>query len=107
MSESSPDELVETSLPRARQPRVREIDFSRPSKFTTEQLKRLERAHEAYSRGMTNQLSAELRMPVELKVSNVVQHVWASALAEAANPSVFAVVGIRDQGHRFLFACEQ
>ena len=83
----------------ARARRIREIDFSRPSKFTTDQQKRIERAHEAFCRTITNQLSADLRMPVELEVINVAQHVWSSALAEAPSPSVFAVVGTQPAWH--------
>ena len=36
--------------PRRRAKRVRDIDFSRPNKFAIDQLRRLERAHEACCR---------------------------------------------------------
>lgn len=93
--------------PQARRARrIREIDFSRPSKFTQDQQKRIERAHEAYCRTVTNQLSADLRMPVELEVINVAQHVWSSALEEVPVPSVFAIIGTRQQSTRILLSIE-
>lgn len=86
--------------------RVREIDFSRPSKFTSEQQKRIERAHETFCRAATTQLSAELRAQAELEVINVAQHVWSSAIAEVPKPSIFAVLEARPLGTRFLMTIE-
>jgi flagellar motor switch protein FliM len=94
------------SRPAKRQRRVREIDFSRPSKFTSEQQKRIERAHETFCRAATTQLSAELRAQAELEVINVAQHVWSSAVAEVPKPSVFAVLEARPLGTRILLSIE-
>jgi flagellar motor switch protein FliM len=92
--------------PQRRPKRVREIDFSRPSKFTQEQQKRIERAHETFCRAATTQLSAQLGAQVELEVINVAQHVWSSAVAEVPTPSVFAVLEAKPLGTRILLSLE-
>ena len=53
----------------ARAPAVRRIDFSRPTKFTHDQQRRLRRAHETFCRKASSRLSAELRMPVDSRSS--------------------------------------
>jgi flagellar motor switch protein FliM len=52
----------------ARQPRVREIDFRRPNKFSREQVRRLEFAHENFSQQVSSRMSAELRTEVHVGV---------------------------------------
>jgi flagellar motor switch protein FliM len=92
---------------RTRRPRrVREIDFSRPSKFTQEQQRRIERAHETFCRSASTQLSAELRTAVELEVLNVAQHTWASSLAEMPQATLYGVVGTEPLETTFLLGVE-
>jgi flagellar motor switch protein FliM len=92
---------------RTRRPRrVREIDFSRPSKFTQEQQRRIERAHETFCRSASTQLSAELRTAVELEVLNVAQHTWASALAEMPQATLYGLVGTEPIETTFLLGVE-
>jgi flagellar motor switch protein FliM len=99
--------LDKAAAPKTRRPRrVREIDFSRPNKFTTEQQRRIERAHESFCRTLSTQLSAELRTPVELEVLNVAQHTWSSALAEIPQPSIFGIVDAQPLGTRMLASIE-
>ncbi len=101
------ENLDKQAAPKARRPRrVREIDFSRPNKFTTEQQRRIERSHEAFCRTLSTQLSAELRTPVELEVLNVAQHTWSSGLADIPQPSIFGVVEAQPLGTRLLVAIE-
>jgi flagellar motor switch protein FliM len=91
--EAAKDGTVTPTVERVRRPRrVREIDFSRPSKFTQEQQRRIERAHETFCRAASTQLSAELRTAIELEVLNVAQHTWASALAELPAASLYGLV---------------
>jgi flagellar motor switch protein FliM len=92
---------------RTRRPRrVREIDFSRPSKFTQEQQRRIERAHETFCRSASTQLSAELRTAVELEVLNVAQHTWASALAEMPAATLYGLVSTEPLETTFLLGVE-
>jgi flagellar motor switch protein FliM len=57
-----------------RRPRwLRTVDFSRPTKFTTDQERRLTRAIEAFCRTGSTRLSAE-RVPLELELLDCSQH---------------------------------
>jgi len=47
--------------------KVRDIDFRRPMKFTREQLRVLERAHDGFCRSASNRLSAEMRSEISFK----------------------------------------
>ena len=75
-----------------RQRRVREVDFTRPTKFTQEQQRRISRHHQAFCRSTQTQLSAEFRTPVELEVLNVDQQTWVAALQEVPHPSIYGYV---------------
>ena len=86
--------------------RVRGVDFTRPTKFTQDQQRRLRRGHESFCRAVSTQLSAELRIPVELEVINVDQQTWAAALGEIPHQSLYAVVGT-SSGGRVLASLEQ
>jgi flagellar motor switch protein FliM len=85
---------VKTAEPVTRTRRVRQVDFTRPTKFTQDQQRRLRRGHEAFARAASTQLSAELRTPVELEVINVDQQTWTSALGEIPAQSLFGVLEI-------------
>jgi flagellar motor switch protein FliM len=86
--------------------RIREVDFSRPTKFTQEQQRRIERSHEAFCRATATRLTAELRMGVELELLNVAQLTWASALTEVPPASIFAVVEAVPLGTRIVVSAE-
>src|SRR5262245_21686228 len=72
--------------------RVRDIDFSRPSKFGQDQQRRLERAHEAFCRSASQHLSAELLTEIEMEVLSVDQLTWSTAVAQVPQPSLSAIV---------------
>jgi flagellar motor switch protein FliM len=85
---------------------VRQVDFTRPTKFTQEQQRRLRRGHESFARAASTQLSAELRTPVELEVINVDQQTWSAALSEIPPSSLYGVVEFVS-GARMLLTIEQ
>jgi flagellar motor switch protein FliM len=89
-----------------RGPRVRDIDFARPKKFSQEQHKRIERAHESFCRAVTARLAAELRVPIEVDLISLDQLTWSSAVAELPSPSVYGVVGTRPLGTKVLLSAE-
>ena len=66
----------------SRHPRVREIDFRRPSKFNREQVRRIEVAHENFCQSASSRLSAELRTEVQLGVLNTDQLPYSVVMAE-------------------------
>lgn len=92
---------------RARRPRrIRQIDFSRPSKFTQDQQRRLERAHESFSRRASTRLSAELHTSLELALINVAQLTWSAALAEIPQGALLNVIQIDQLGTKLLLTSE-
>ena len=92
--------------PRRRAPRVREIDFSRPSKFVQEQQRRLESAHEAFCRAVATRLSAELLTVIEMEVLAVDQLTWSSAVGQIPQPSICAVIACDPLETQVLLSAE-
>jgi flagellar motor switch protein FliM len=98
--------IEEPSTPKRRAPRVREIDFSRPSKFAIDQLRRLERAHETCARTIGTRLSTELLTPIELDVLGIDQLTWSSAMNQVPQPSVCGVIECKPLGTQMLITAE-
>ena len=94
------------SSPAARRRRVRKIDFTRPSKFATDQQRRLERAHENFSRGVSTRMSAELRAPISVELIDTAQLTWANALDEVPRRSVSGIVDVAPIEGRMLVTAE-
>ena len=89
-----------------RRPRwLRTVDFSRPTKFTTDQERRLTRAIEAYCRTASARLAAE-RVPCELELLDCSQHTWNNAQAHVPAGSVVALAGIEPLGTRVVLSAE-
>jgi len=65
-----------------RHPRVREIDFRRPSKFNREQVRRIEVAYETFCQQASSRLSAELRTEFQLGVRGTDQLPFGVVMAE-------------------------
>lgn len=89
-----------------RAPRVRTIDFSRPTKFSQDQQRKVMRAHETFCRTASTRLSAELRTPIELDVISIDQMAWSNALEEIPQPSVLGIVEVQPLGARLLLTTE-
>jgi flagellar motor switch protein FliM len=86
--------------------RVRDIDFSRPSKFAQDQQRRLERAHESFCRTAGQRLSTELLTPIELEVLSLDQLTWSSAIGQIPQPSICATIECRPLGTQVLLTAE-
>jgi flagellar motor switch protein FliM len=78
----------------ARQSRVQEIDFRRPTKFPRDLVRRLEHAHESFCRTASSGLSAELRTSFELSVAGSEQLPYGTAMAQADPDSLLAVLKV-------------
>ena len=91
---------------RARQRRMRTVDFTRPTKFTADQERRIKRALETFCRTASTRLSAELRMPLELEVINVSQLTWGNAHGQVPSRSVSCLVQAPDVPTRMLLSAE-
>jgi flagellar motor switch protein FliM len=86
--------------------RLREIDFSRPTKFTQEQLRRIERAHEGFCRTAAMRLSGEARTDIELEVVDLAQLTWTAALSELPSNSIHGIVKLEPLGTHMLVSTE-
>src|SRR6188472_1896073 len=86
--------------------RLREIDFSRPTKFTQEQLRRIERAHEGFCRTAAMRLGGEARTEMELEVVDLAQLTWMAALSELPPASIYGIVKLEPSGMHMLVSTE-
>ena len=86
--------------------RVRTVDFTRPTKFTKDQQRRLELAHDTFCQTASTRLSAEMRVPMKLEVIDIAQLTWTNALAEVPDPSVSAIVELEPHRTRMLMTIE-
>ena len=86
--------------------RLRAMDFSRPTKFTTDQERRIARVLEAFCRAASTRLSAELRAPLDLELVGTSQLNWAHAHGQLPPESVCGVVEAQPVGTTMLLAAE-
>jgi flagellar motor switch protein FliM len=85
---------------------MRAVDFTRPTKFTSEQERRLGRTLEAFCRTASTRLSAELRVPLELEMLTSTQLTWANAHAQVPPNSTAAIFEVQPIGTRMLLSTE-
>jgi flagellar motor switch protein FliM len=95
----------EPAAPQRRR-RMRAVDFSRPTKFTSEQERLLKRSLEAFCRTASTRLAAELRVPLELEIINITQLTWSNAHAQVPASSITALVQAEPVGTRLMLSCE-
>lgn len=90
-----------------RRRRMRAVDFTRPTKFTSDQERRLKRAMEAFCRTASQRMSAELRVPLELEMINATQLTWANAHAQIPSDSIAGIVQVQPIDTRMILSAEQ
>jgi flagellar motor switch protein FliM len=98
--------LPAESEPPARRRRVATVDFSRPTKFTADQERRIKRAMETFCRTATSRMSAELRAPLELEVISTSQLTWNNAHSAVPEGALSALVSLEPGGGRMMLATE-
>jgi flagellar motor switch protein FliM len=98
--------LPEEAPAPVRRRRMRAVDFTRPTKFTSDQERRIGRAMEAFCRTASTRLSAELRTPLELEVINASQLTWANAHGQVPQAAVTAIVATEPAGTRMMLSAE-
>jgi flagellar motor switch protein FliM len=89
-----------------RRRRMRAVDFTRPTKFTAEQTRRLHRTLDAFCRTASTRLSAELRVPLEMEVLTSTQLTWANAHGAVPANSTAAIFNVDPIGTRMLLSTE-
>jgi flagellar motor switch protein FliM len=95
----------EKPVPQRRR-RMRAVDFTRPTKFTAEQERRLGRTLEAFCRTASTRLSAELRVPLEFELLTSSQLTWANAHAAVPSSSTAAIFNVDPIGTKMLLSTE-
>src|SRR3712207_3872677 len=89
-----------------RRPRgLRTVDFSRPTKFTTDQERRLTRAIEAFCRTASTRLAAE-RVPLELELLDCSQHTWTNASSQVPGGSIVGQIELAELGTHIVLSAE-
>lgn len=87
--------------------RLRTVDFSRPTKFSADQQRRITRAMETFCQTANTRLSTELRFPVELEVLNTIQLTWSAAQTQLPGNSLSVLLDVVPIGTRMLLTAEQ
>lgn len=86
--------------------RIAAVDFTRPSKFTKDQERRLFSGHETFCRTAGTRLSSELRTAIDFEAMGHMQLTWTSAAAELPQGSIAAVLDMLPINRRMLMAVE-
>jgi flagellar motor switch protein FliM len=87
--------------------RIRTLDFSQPTKFTTEIRRRIANAIESFCEALSGRLAAELASEVELSVAEVDQHTWAAAKARLPADAVAIAVEAPSIERQMLLSIDQ
>lgn len=90
-----------------RHQRLRTLDFTRPTKFSNDQQRRISRAMETFCQTASTRLSSELRWPLELEILSTSQLTWAAAHNRLAPESVPVFVEVEPVSTRMLLSVEQ
>jgi flagellar motor switch protein FliM len=101
------DSKYEASVQEKTDERIRTLDFSQPTKFTTEIRRRIVSATEHFCDALAGRLTAELRAEVELGVVRVEQHTWAAAKARLAADAIAVAVQAPSIERQMLLSVEQ
>jgi flagellar motor switch protein FliM len=86
--------------------RVRALDFSQPTKFTTEIRHRIAGALDPFCEALAARLSVELKAEVLLSVADVAQHTWAGARARLPADSLAVAVEEQEIERHMLLSVE-
>ncbi len=101
-------QLPELSSPSARRRhRVRTVDFSRPTKFTSDHQRRIARSLDTFCQPAATRLSAELRWAIELEAINTTQVTWSAAQSLLPANSLAVTLDVQPIGTRMLLTAEQ
>src|ERR1700739_1066365 len=89
-----------SGAPQRRGQRLRTVDCPRPTKFTSDHQRRIERAIETFCQTSVTRLSTELRTPVELETLGTNQATWSGAQAQLPAGSLWVTLDVQPLGTR-------
>lgn len=101
-----PDQAA-THKSQRRSHRLRTVDFSRPTKFSADQMRRITRATETFCQTANTRLSTELRHPVEFELLNTLQLSWSAAQTQVPAGSLSVLLNVAPIETRMLLTAEQ
>lgn len=90
-----------------RTPRLRTVDFSRPTKFTSDHQRRIARAIETFCQTAVTRLSAELRWPMEMEAINTMQLTWSAAQSQLPPGVLSTTLEVKPINTRMMLTVEQ
>ena len=90
----------------ARAQRIRALDFSQPTKFTTELRRRIGRALDVFSESLGAWLAGELKAEVDVELTDISQHTWAAAKAQLPADAIAVGVHAESVGRHMLLSVE-
>jgi flagellar motor switch protein FliM len=85
---------------------LRTVDFTRPTKFSTDQERRMRRALDTFTERAATGLLAEHRTPIEIEVIDVGQFTWANAVSQVPDQSVLVTMDTHPHEGRMLLTAE-
>src|SRR5262245_50722547 len=86
--------------------RVRPVDFTRPIKFTPEQIRRVRQTVDRFCQAAGTSLTAELRLPVEVELIDSAQLTWWDAHLQLSKDAINAVIEMPQIGTTMLMSTE-
>ena len=90
----------------AGQPAVRPVDFTQPTRFTTDLRRRIAAALAPLSEALAAALSAQLKAEVKIEPGEITENTWAAAQAGLAADAVAVGVQADRPAHGMLFSVE-
>ncbi|ADB48498.1 flagellar motor switch protein FliM [Conexibacter woesei] len=99
-------ELPDDSAATRRGRRLKTVDFARPTKFTSEQERRIVRTLDMFCQTAAARLTAELRVPLELEVINTTQLTWSAAQQQLPPASLGTPLEVAPHDTRMLMTAE-
>jgi len=85
---------------------VRALDFSQPTKFTTELRRRIARALDVFSESLGTWLTGELKAEVDVELGEISQHTWAAAKSQLPADSIAVAVHAQSVERNMLMSIE-
>jgi len=86
--------------------RIRALDFSQPTKFTTELRRRIGRALDLFCEALGAWMAGELKAEVEVSLTDVSQHTWAAAKAQLPADSIAVAIAADSIERNMLLSVE-